>query len=103
MRNLVKTLLLAIIIISTNVASATNPVTPTEEQKEFNKAQFLIFLDEENAKYIDEYLFIIDHSWYEVSEDSFYAFCENYCICKQAIDEYNAGNKNVDFDCVFDY
>lgn len=100
-----------IMIIMTNAAQAikvepNDDYTPSEVQevqKQFNNAQFLIVLDAENSRFVDEYLFIIDHSWYEISEDSFYAFCENYVICKQAIDEYNAGNKDVDFDCVFDY
>lgn len=99
-----KLFLIAIYVIATIVcANATNPITPEEARVEFSKAQFGVTLSEENQKYLDEYFFIIDHSWYEISEDSFYAFCENYVICKQAIDEYNAGNKDVDFDSVFDY
>lgn len=67
-------------------------------QIEYNNAQFLVEIAESGKQqYVKEYLFIIDHSVYEISVDTWNAFCANYKNVRAAINHYNCG-WNIEFD-----
>lgn len=67
-------------------------------QIEYNNAQFLVDIAMSGKQqYVKEYLFIIDHSIYEISVETWNAFCANYKNVIAAIYHYNCG-WNVEFD-----
>lgn len=67
-------------------------------QVEYNNAQFLVEIAASGKQqYMKEYLFIIDHSIYEISVDTWNLFCKNYNSCIYAIRAYKQG-WNIQFD-----
>lgn len=67
-------------------------------QIEYNNSQFLIEIAMDGkSQQVKEYLFIIDHSIYEISVDTWNLFCKNYIPCINAIRAYKQG-WDVQFD-----
>lgn len=67
-------------------------------QIEYNNAQFLVEIAASgNQQYVKEYLFIIDHSIYEINVETWNAFCANYKNVRAAIHYYNCG-WDIEFD-----
>lgn len=67
-------------------------------QTEYNNSQFLIEIAMDGkSQQVKEYLFIIDHSIYEISVSTWNLFCKNYNSCVYAIRAYKQG-WNVQFD-----
>lgn len=111
MKTLVK-IILAIVFILAIIAncmsaSAAEP-EPTPEptvlysydyvvhvQNEFTNAQFLTRIA--NKQIVNDYLWLIDHSIYEVSVDTWNAFVKRYNVFKNAQRQYLQG-WNIEFD-----
>ena len=111
MKTLVK-IILAIVFILAIIAncmsaSAAEP-EPTPEptvlysydyvvhiQNEFTNAQFLIRIP--NKQMVSDYLWLIDHSIYEVSIETWNKFAKRYNVFKNAQRQYLQG-WNIEFD-----
>lgn len=112
MKTLVKILLaivfiLAIVANCCEAAKGAEPVSdePTDViysydyirhvQCEYENAQFLTRIA--NKQIVNDYLWLIDHSIYEVSVDTWNAFVKRYNVFKNAQRQYLQG-WNIEFD-----
>lgn len=83
---------------NTSDESELSELITKKAQIEYNNSQFLVEIAESGKKqYVQEYLFIIDHSIYEISVDTWNLFCKNYIPCINTIRAYKQG-WNVQFD-----
>lgn len=80
-------------------ACAEEPTYNVENvQNEFEQGQFLVQIQKNgNKEMVNLYLFIIDHSVYNVNVSTWNAFCKNYKNCIAAYRAYRQGWA-VEFD-----
>ncbi len=96
---------LFVFLVTFAVCNADNENNPDlselsikKAQIEYNNSQFLVEIAATGKQqYVKEYLFIIDHSIYEISVETWNAFCANYKNVRAAIHHYNCG-WDIEFD-----